>query len=34
MFVGHLALGLMGKRAAPSVSLGWFVAAVTACDLL
>jgi len=34
MFVGHLALALAGKRAAPSVSLGWLVAAVTASDLL
>ncbi|HEV8375868.1 MAG TPA: hypothetical protein VGR38_06480 [Candidatus Polarisedimenticolia bacterium] len=34
MFVGHLALALAGKRAAPSVSLGWLVAAATASDLL
>ena len=34
MFVGHLALALAGKRAAPSVSLGWLVTAVTASDLL
>jgi membrane-bound metal-dependent hydrolase YbcI (DUF457 family) len=34
MFVGHLALALAGKQATPSVSLGWFVAAVTTLDLL
>ncbi|MGH7631934.1 MAG: metal-dependent hydrolase [Gemmatimonadales bacterium] len=34
MFVGHLALALVGKRADPSVSLGWFMAAVTMLDLL
>jgi hypothetical protein len=33
MFVGHLALALAGKRAAPSVSLGWLMAAVCASDL-
>ena len=34
MFVGHLALSLAGKRAAPTVSLGWLMAAVTALDLV
>lgn len=34
MFVGHLALALAGKRAAPTVSLGWLMAAVTALDLV
>lgn len=34
MFVGHLAVAFIGKRAAPSVSLGWHMAAVTALDLL
>lgn len=33
MFVGHLALALAGKRAAPEASLGWHMAAVTALDL-
>jgi membrane-bound metal-dependent hydrolase YbcI (DUF457 family) len=34
MFVGHLALAFAAKRAAPAVSLGWLMAAVTALDLL
>ena len=34
MFVGHLAVAFIGKRAAPSVSLGWHMAAVTALDLI
>lgn len=34
MFVGHLALALGSKRTDPKVSLGWFVAAVTALDLV
>lgn len=34
MFVGHLALAFAARRSAPTVSLGWFVAAVTALDLL
>jgi len=34
MFVGHLALALAAKRIEPKVSLGWFMAAATALDLL
>lgn len=34
MFVGHLAVAFAGKRAAPSVSLGWHMAAVCALDLI
>jgi len=34
MFVGHFALALGSKREAPTVSLGWFIAAVTALDLV
>ena len=34
MFVGHLAVGLAAKRAAPTLSLGWLMAGVTALDLL
>lgn len=34
MFVGHLAAGLAAKRVAPSVNLGWFIAGVTALDLV
>ncbi len=34
MFVGHLAVALAAKRALPSASLGWYVAAVTTPDLL
>ena len=34
MFVGHLALALGAKRSAPKVNLAWFVAAVTALDLV
>ncbi len=34
MFVGHLALALAAKRREPSVNLGWYVAGVTALDLV
>jgi hypothetical protein len=34
MFVGHLALGLAGKRTSAPTSLVWFVAAVTFVDLI
>jgi hypothetical protein len=34
MFVGHLAVALAAKRAAPEVNLGWLMAGVTALDLL
>ncbi|NOT09462.1 MAG: hypothetical protein HOP28_14825 [Gemmatimonadales bacterium] len=34
MFVGHLAVALIAKRASPKTSLGWYVAAATALDLL
>jgi hypothetical protein len=34
MFVGHLAVALVAKRAAPAVSLGWLMAGVTALDLI
>jgi hypothetical protein len=34
MFVGHLALGLASKRAAPAASLGWLMAGVIALDLV
>jgi hypothetical protein len=34
MFVGHIAVAFGAKRVAPSVSLGWLVAAVTLLDLL
>lgn len=34
MFVGHLALALGAKRAAPTVNLGWLMAGVTALDLV
>lgn len=34
MFVGHLALAFAAKRAKPAVSLGWYVAGVTALDLV
>ncbi|HXV86971.1 MAG TPA: hypothetical protein VD793_09740 [Gemmatimonadales bacterium] len=34
MFVGHLALAFAVKRSHPATSLGWFMAAVTAVDLL
>lgn len=34
MFVGHLAIALAAKRAAPTVRLGWLMAGVTALDLL
>jgi hypothetical protein len=34
MFVGHLAVALAAKRAAPTVNLGWLMAGVTALDLI
>ena len=34
MFVGHLAVALAAKRAAPRVNLGWLMAGVTALDLI
>ncbi len=34
MFVGHLAVALAAKRAAPSASLGWLMAGVTTLDLI
>lgn len=34
MFVGHLAVALAAKRAAPRLNLGWLVAGVTALDLV
>jgi hypothetical protein len=34
MFIGHLALALGAKRAAPNVSLGWLVTATLFIDLL
>ena len=34
MFLGHVALGLAAKRAAPKVSLGWLVGAASFVDLL
>ncbi len=34
MFVGHLAVAFAGKRVSRTTSLGWFIAAVTALDLL
>jgi hypothetical protein len=34
MFVGHLAVALAAKRAAPRVSLGWLMAGVTGLDLV
>ena len=34
MFLGHIAVGLAGKRAAPSVSLGTWLASVQLADLL
>ena len=34
MFVGHLAVALVAKRAAPTVNLGWLTAGVTALDLI
>jgi len=34
MFVGHIAVALAAKRSAPSVNLGWFMAGVTALDLV
>lgn len=34
MFVGHLAVALGAKRAAPDVNLGWLMAGVTALDLV
>ena len=32
MFVGHLAVALGARRAAPNVNLGWLMAGVTALD--
>jgi membrane-bound metal-dependent hydrolase YbcI (DUF457 family) len=34
VFVGHLGVAFVGKRLEPSLSLGWFVAAAMALDLL
>lgn len=34
MFLGHVAVGLAAKKAAPKASLGWLVAAPTLLDLL
>src|SRR6187401_827681 len=34
MFVGHLAVALVAKRAAPTVNLGWLMAGVTTLDLV
>lgn len=34
MFIGHIAVGLLGKRAAPRTSLGVLLAAATFVDLL
>lgn len=34
MFVGHLAVALAAKRAAPRVNLGWLMAGVTGLDLV
>jgi hypothetical protein len=34
MFVGHLAVALGAKRAAPNVNLGWLMAGVSALDLI
>jgi membrane-bound metal-dependent hydrolase YbcI (DUF457 family) len=34
MFVGHIAVALIAKRARPSTSLGWYVAAGTTLDLI
>src|SRR6185436_13353998 len=34
MFVGHLAVALAAKKAAPSVNLGWLMAGVTMLDLV
>src|SRR6516225_2685403 len=34
MFVGHFAVGLASKRAAPRTSLGWLMAAPMFLDLL
>ena len=34
MFVGHLAVAMAAKRTAPEVNLGWFMAGVTALDLI
>ena len=34
MFVGHLAVALVAKRAAPAANLGWLTAGVTALDLI
>jgi hypothetical protein len=34
MFVGHIAVALIAKRARPATSLGWYVAGATALDLI
>jgi membrane-bound metal-dependent hydrolase YbcI (DUF457 family) len=34
MFVGHLALAFVAKRASPKLSLGWLMAAATGLDLV
>jgi hypothetical protein len=34
MFVGHLAIALAAKKAAPRANLGWLMAGVTALDLI
>ena len=34
MFVGHLGVALAAKRTRPDMSLGWYIAATTALDLL
>lgn len=34
MFVGHLAVAMAGKRVSERASLGWYIAAATALDLL
>jgi hypothetical protein len=34
MFVGHIAVALAAKRARPTTSLGWYVAAATTLDLV
>ena len=34
MFVGHLAAGLAARHKTPNVNLGWFIAGVSALDLI
>jgi hypothetical protein len=34
MFVGHIAVAMIAKRARPAPSLGWYVAAASTLDLL